>query len=228
MDPNKKIIDSWQRNAQAWGRAVRDQSIESRRLVTDAAIVEAVLSCPGKTLLDIGCGEGWLARRLAEQGRVPTGVDITSALVDQAQQAGGGRFVAMSYADLAAGELEQRFDLAVCNFSLLGEISVVELLRAMPVLLNPDGLLLIQTLHPLSACGELPYVDGWREGSWQGFSEAFTDPAPWYFRTLQSWMDLLTDSGLSVQRMLEPLHPATQRPASVIFIASLGDGAEAY
>lgn len=228
MDPNKKIIDSWQRNAQAWGRAVRDQSIESRRLVTDAAIVEAVLSCPGKTLLDIGCGEGWLARRLAEQGRVPTGVDITSALVDQAQQAGGGRFVAMSYADLAAGELEQRFDLAVCNFSLLGEISVVELLRAMPVLLNPDGLLLIQTLHPLSACGELPYVDGWREGSWQGFSEAFTDPAPWYFRTLQSWMDLLTDSGLSVQRMLEPLHPATQRPASVIFIASLGAGAEAY
>ena len=130
MDPDKKIIDSWQRNAQARGRAVRDQSIESRRLVTDAAIVEAVLSCPGKTLLDIGCGEGWLARRLAEQGRVPTGVDITPALVDQAQQAGGGRFVAMSYADLAAGELEQRFDLAVCNFSLLGEISVVELLRA--------------------------------------------------------------------------------------------------
>jgi hypothetical protein len=45
---------------------------------------------------------------------------------------------------------------------------------------------IIQTLHPLIACGDFSYQDAWREGSWAGFSDDFTDLAPWYFRTLES------------------------------------------
>ena len=80
---------------------------------------------------------------------------------------------------------------------------------------------MIQTLHPLIACGDRPYRDGWREGSWAGFDPAFTDPAPWYFRTLESWTRLLRGHGLRLLEMIEPLHPLSQRPASVIFVATL-------
>ena len=48
IDPlsDAKIIDSWGRNAAPWTNAVRGQQIESRRLVTDRAIVEATLISP--------------------------------------------------------------------------------------------------------------------------------------------------------------------------------------
>jgi hypothetical protein len=120
---------------------------------------------------------------------------------------------------IAAGELELSVDVAVANFALLGKESVERLLERAPRLLAPRGALIIQTLHPVVACGDLPYRDGWRAGSWAGFSNAFTDPAPWYFRTLESWTRLLVDSGLRVVETREPPHPVTQKPASVIFIA---------
>ena len=65
----------------------------------------------------------------------------------------------------------------------------------------------------------LPYEDGWRHGSWAGFSDDFSDPAPWYFRTVESWKKLLVEAGFRLLEMREPIHPGTGKPASVIFIA---------
>jgi hypothetical protein len=79
--------------------------------------------------------------------------------------------------------------------------------------------LVIQTLHPVIAAGESPYADGWRQGSWTGFSDDFSDPAPWYFRTMESWVRLLRDSGFVLRELREPVHPISGKPASVIFVA---------
>ena len=53
-----EILDAWQTNALAWQRAVRERSIESRRLVTDQAMVDAVMSRAPRKVIDLGCGEG--------------------------------------------------------------------------------------------------------------------------------------------------------------------------
>jgi 2-polyprenyl-3-methyl-5-hydroxy-6-metoxy-1,4-benzoquinol methylase len=214
-----RIIDSWKRNALPWMNAVRNGEIESRRLVTDRAIMDAVRSCTPGTAIDLGCGEGWLALALLKRGISVTAVDVVPELVRAAQQAGITDCSVMSYEDIAAGHLKRRADTVICNFSLLGKESVDGLLRIVPALLQPNGTLIVQTLHPLSACGDLPYVDGWRPGSWAGFTEAFSDAPPWYFRTLQSWLELLWTSGLSLRELREPLDPRTGRPASVIFLA---------
>lgn len=213
-----QILDAWQANADAWERAVRDGGIESRKLITDGAIVEAVLSHAPRRVIDVGCGEGWLARRLADEGIDVIGVDVVPALVEAAQAQGGGSFRVMSYAEIASGTLRERADVVVCNFSLLGASSVDGLLAAIPNLLEPGGVLLVQTLHPLVAAPTEPYCDGWREGSWVGCGEGFSQPAPWYFRTLGSWLDAFQNAGLRLIRLIEPLHPHTGRPASVIFV----------
>jgi 2-polyprenyl-3-methyl-5-hydroxy-6-metoxy-1,4-benzoquinol methylase len=217
------IIASWHTNALPWTEAVRTRAIESRRAITDQAIIGAVRARAPRSVLDVGCGEGWLARALGTEGMDIVGVDVVPQLIDAARRAGGGSFRVASYADLIAASGEQawrRVDTVVCNFSLFGDESVAALLQAVPRLLAPAGTLIVQTLHPVMACGEAPYRDGWRAGSWQGFSTDFTDPAPWYFRTLQSWVQLHVTSGLRLLEMREPLHPASGRPASVIFVAT--------
>jgi 2-polyprenyl-3-methyl-5-hydroxy-6-metoxy-1,4-benzoquinol methylase len=217
-----RIVDSWRKNASPWTAAVRENQIASRALVTNKAIVDAVLSRSPRTVLDIGCGEGWLARSLAEHDIRAIGVDVVPALIEQAKMAGGGEFRISSYEDIGAGRLDLSVDLVVANFSLIGKESVESVIRRAPSLLNSGGSLVIQTLHPVASCGDESYSDGWRTGSWSGFSEEFSDPAPWYFRTMESWETLLADSGFRILEMREPVHPETGKPASVIFIAESG------
>lgn len=211
-----KIIDSWGKNTTPWITAVREGEIASRTLVTNRAIVDAVRSLAPATGIDIGCGEGWLVRAL--DGISMTGVDVVPGLVEAAREAGGGDFRVMSYEEIAQGRLNLALDVAICNFSLLGEESVAGLFRAVPTYLKPGGMLIVQTMHPLAAYGDAPYVDGWREGSWAGFNAGFTDPPPWYFRTLSSWVRLFSDNGLRLLELREPLHPTTGQPASLILM----------
>ena len=219
-DPESAILETWTRNAAPWTEAVRNRRIESRRLVTDAAVIAAVQAGSPRLVLDVGCGEGWLARSLSLHGIRVIGIDAVAELIERARTAGGGEFRVLSYGELARGLPSVAADRVVCNFSLLGCESVDALLPALAGQLAPQGRLIVQTLHPVMAGPELPYRDGWRPGSWVGCDGAFTDPAPWYFRTLGGWLTLFERSGLHVTEIREPLHPVTERPVSLIFIAA--------
>lgn len=213
----QQIIHSWHQNAAPWIRAVQDEQIESRKLVTNQAIIDTILRYRPATVLDLGCGEGWLARKLAAYGMRVLGVDVIPALIENAKKL-GGEFAVYSYEQIADGDLKKQFDAVVCNFSLLGKESVEALMRRIPSLLNENGHLFIQTLHPLAACGDAPYEDGWRAGTWTGFSADFSDPAPWYFRTIASWIKLLCESKLTLVEIGEPQHPHTGKPASLLLV----------
>lgn len=225
LDPlsDTAIVHSWHKNAQPWTTAVREGHIQSRKLITDRAIVDAVVDQHPRSVLDLGCGEGWLARALSAKGIDVLGIDVVPELVKQAQSMGGGQFEVLSYEAIGAGKLNQQFDVAVSNFALLGHESVLGLFQKMPSLLAPNGSFIVQTIHPVVGCGAYRYEDGWREGSWAGFSHDFSDPAPWYFRTLESWVRLYSDHGFRLKEMREPLHPQLEKPASVVLIGVLID-----
>ena len=218
-DANETLLGQrWRRHSAAWIDAVRARRIPSRVAVTDQALVDAILDYRPDTLLDLGCGEGWLARRLAPLGIAVTGIDAAPDLIDAARQAGGGRFMVAGYDALppALGS----FAMAVSNFALLGQESVEHLFATLPKLI-PGGRFIVQTLHPLMARGERPYLDGWREDSWAAFSAAVAEPPPWYFRTLESWVRLFGKHGLRLLELREPRASETREPASVIFIAAV-------
>jgi 2-polyprenyl-3-methyl-5-hydroxy-6-metoxy-1,4-benzoquinol methylase len=220
-----KILRSWHVNASPWSRAIRSGSIVSRERVTNAAIVEAIESVAANfgaaslRVLDVGCGEGWLTRALAAQGMRVTGIDAVPELVVAAQKSGGGEFQVLDYAAIARREWSAGpFDVAVCNFSLLGADSVDSLIPGLHGLVSNPGFLVVQTLHPIAACGNAPYRDGWRPGNWCGFSSEFSDPAPWYFRTIETWQALLTSSGFELIECREPEAALASVPSSIIWI----------
>ena len=217
------MLRSWERNATAWTGAVRERRIASRRAGTDAAIIAAVLAAQPRNVLDVGCGEGWLARELSMHGCRVVGIDASAALIDSARSLGGGTFEAMEYTHVAdrAVRLGAPFDLAVCNFSLLEE-DLVPVLRALRYALAADGRLLIQTVHPWIAHREAPYVDGWRTETFADFGGDFVEPMPWYFRTLSSWLDVVVAAGLRIERVSEPLDAECGRPLSLLIDATRG------
>ena len=216
--PEQRLLDSWQHNAQAWIDAVRSGAIESRRQVTDQAILMAILGRQPERVLDLGCGEGWLLRALDDRGIEAVGVDGDRALVEAARAGGAAEVHLASYAQLADAQVDvgKGYDLVCANFALLQQ-DIIPLLAAMNALLVPGGALVIQTLHPWSVAGG-DYQDGWREESFAGFTGDW-QVMPWYFRTLSSWLNALDMAGLRLVGLQEPQHPQSSVPQSLLLVA---------
>ena len=213
-----RILPSWDDNAAAWIEVVREGRLESRQAATDAAVIGAVVETAPRRVLDVGCGEGWLARTLGERhGIDAVGVDGCEALVAAARAAGVTGHVA-DYQTLAREPLAfGRFDTVVCNFSLL-ERELLPLLRALHALLEDDGRLVVQTVHPAAANGQ----QGWHEESFSRFGPGFRTAMPWYQHSASAWERQLTEAGFRQVSAAEVTHPQRGTPLSLLLRARAG------
>ena len=233
---SQSIIESWVTNADAWVSAVREQRIPSRRLGTDDAVLAACdrvlaesasrgIGNARPRVLDVGCGEGWLARVLASRNADVIGIDASEPLLEQARASGPGvRFEAVTYEALRASAevMPGAFDLIVCNYSLLDD-AVPSTLSALGMRLAPNGALIVQTVHPWVAIGDGAYEDGWRTETFSTFAQPFPAHMPWYFRTLGSWVRAVHEAHLGLARIDEPLNPENQRPLSLLLTCVVPD-----
>jgi SAM-dependent methyltransferase len=216
--PESSLLQSWHDNADAWIEVIRSGGIESRQQVTNQAILLAIMGRQPEHVLDLGCGEGWLLRALADLGIAAVGVDGDATLVEAARLGGSSTVHVADYDALVEAKVDIGcdFDLICANFSLLHQ-DIIPLLAAMNVLLVPGGALVIQTLHPWAAAAG-DYQDGWREESFAGFKGQW-QPMPWYFRTLSSWFNALDMAGFRLISLQEPQHPQSPVPQALLIVA---------
>lgn len=215
------IIESWRKNIVPWVNAIKNNEITSRIEVTNRAVLDAILKHRPVNLLDIGCGEGWLIREVSRVGVDCTGMDVLPEFAQYVKNS-GGKFKEISYEDFSPGAFNEKFDVIVCNFSLLGKESVEHIIKQSTGSLKTHGTLIIQTVHPHGTSNQGNHTDGWREGSWQGFGKNFIDPAPWYFRTTESWKALLNNAGFNRINITEPCRKKTGIKLSILFEACKG------
>ncbi len=214
----QQIIHSWTENAAAWTESVRSNQIESRKVATNKAIVETIIERNPSNVLDVGCGEGWLVRELAQHGMDVTGIDCSAPLIDRARELGKGTFHVLTYDEFESTSVfdATEFDAVVCNFALVGE-SVELLLSSLRKLLHDDGKLFIQTVHPFAVCGpDDQYMDGWRTETFSSFGPGYKEAMPWYLRTVGSWFSVLKKAGFQVDDCKEPIHPSTGKALSLV------------
>jgi 2-polyprenyl-3-methyl-5-hydroxy-6-metoxy-1,4-benzoquinol methylase len=223
---SERLRSSWIANSTAWQEAVREDRIESRRVATNAAIVSAIVDRKPRRVLDLGCGEGWLARELSGRGISVTGIDASEPLVTAAQALGGGEFAVRSYEEITAdpASLGQGYEVVVANFSLLDQ-DLDDLARTLRTLLSSEGVLIVQTVHPIVAAGD-SYTDGWRTETFATMPGDWPEPMPWYFRTLGSWTRLFTTAGFTIVEIREPMDPRRGVPASIIFVCTGSSGTD--
>ena len=125
----------------------------SRKLEDIGRIVtwlDGQLGFAGRKVIDLGCGPGLYARRMARCGARVTGVDFSAVALDYARTRSteGVRYLE---ADYLADELPCGFDVATLiyyDFCALGPMDRARLLRRIHGLLVPGGLLVLDLAGP--------------------------------------------------------------------------------
>lgn len=221
MQDESHILHSWALNAGNWIQTIDNNEIESRKVATNRAIVEAILRHEPQKVLDLGCGEGWLTRELASRGIESIGVDGTAALIEDARRKGPGAFQVRTYEEIIAGQPVEGapFDAIAINFGLFGKESTEALLKALKERLSPGGLVFIQTLHPFGLLEQgKAYVSHWEADSWAGLKGDYREPHQWYYRSIGDWVAMFYRLGLTLRELREPLDPGTGKPLSLLFV----------
>lgn len=231
MDKEKLILDAWVENADLWIETIGQAKIPSREF-TSPAIINCIQKHIEKSFLDIGCGEGWLSRKMMEEGFEVFGLDGTPALIDSAIAKSKNDYFALvtfqemvnwSIMKMQSSLLDQirveHYGGAVLNFCLYQKEGNSELLNAIRKLISVDGKIIVQTIHPSSMISMgLQYKSQWMDDSWKGLSGNFTNGHPWYFRTIDDWMHVFKSSDLQVEKIYEPLGIDGIQPVSIIFV----------
>ncbi|TQM33085.1 class I SAM-dependent methyltransferase [Nocardia bhagyanarayanae] len=104
-----------------------------------------------RTALDVGCGDGLLARKLATGGREVVGIDADSGALEQASGANGVRF---EQADFR--EFPGTFDY-VTAVATLHHVPLVEGLTALRRLVAPGGTLAVVGLWKMTPLRDAHY-----------------------------------------------------------------------
>jgi SAM-dependent methyltransferase len=103
-------------------------------------------------VLDLGCGNGYIARRLARAGARVVGVDASVELLDDARARERSEPLGIVYHQADAGTLpmlsDRNFDLAVANMSLIDIEPAAQAIQEMGRVVAEGGRFIFSISHP--------------------------------------------------------------------------------
>lgn len=219
-------VSEWERHAAWWVERFTDGA-DAEYDEQILPLIEAELA-GARSVLDVGCGEGQLARVVAAQGARTVGIDGSWNQLAAARQRGGGP----SYGRAVATSLpfaEASFDGAIVCLVLehLDELDAVagEIARV----LVPGGRLCCVLNHPLMQTPGSGLIDDstvepperyWRVGPYlveqAGDEQVERDVfIRFVHRPLSRYVNAFSEVGLVIERMVEPWPPDARRSDSL-------------
>ncbi len=210
------LDDKHQDEGDLWHRALIDPPV--LRLLGDVA---------GRRVLDLACGNGYLARKLARIGADVVGVDGSAALIDLAERRQARDRLGVAYHVAGAAHLDAledgMFDLVVCHMALMDIEDAAGAIREVARVLRPEGRFVASLAHPcfdvINASAWVVERMGFEDTVWRKVSryrEVFLSSCPWrigpatfhytpaYHRPLSWYFRAFRSGGLVVTALEEP------------------------
>ncbi len=159
---DRQISKAWDELAEKWSSFTLDQGDFNRQHIIDPAIFHMLGSVNGLSILDAGCGNGYLCRLLAKKGAKMVGVDISKRFIEIARQKEKETPLGILYYSGTLSNLEmlgnKRFDIVISNLALMDVLHLEKAMMEINRVLKEDGRLIFSILHP---CFSTPPVHGW-------------------------------------------------------------------
>jgi len=209
--------DPWETHA-AWWQANFTDGADPEYVEQIIPLLREHLGSPQR-VLDVGTGEGQLAREVARAGgSVVFGIDPSRAQVDLARRRGGGVDVVQGGA-AALPFAQASFDAVVACLVFEHIEAVDDAITEIGRVLAVGGRFLLFLNHPLLQAPNSGWIDDhilgeqyWRIGQYlpEDISEQEIAPGvvlPFFHRPLSRYVNALADAGLVIVRMEEPAPP---------------------
>lgn len=223
---------AWDRGAAAWDEFVESGNDYYRTEVHGPALLAACGEVRGRRTLDLGCGQGYFARRLAERGARVVGVDLSEAQIASARRHEAARPLGIAYRSLDAARVAEHwppgsFDLVTAGMSLQDMPDAAGALQAARATLPKSGRLVCSIPNPLTDTpfrewerderGEKValkidryFESGPRLTRWTMARLSAHWETPYWYRTLGEWSVLVADAGFLIRRLHEARPTAEQ------------------
>jgi SAM-dependent methyltransferase len=150
VDENRRI---WNANARWWDDRIGDGN-DFQTLLIEPPTERLLNVSAADTILDVACGAGRFARRMASLGAKVVGIDTSTEFIARARQRTPDDN-AIEYRVLDAASLdelrslgENRFTKAVCTMALMDMPEIAPLFQALSRLLPRDGRFVFSVTHP--------------------------------------------------------------------------------
>jgi ubiquinone/menaquinone biosynthesis C-methylase UbiE len=231
-----ELVD-WPELAEWYDGKIGDEGDMWHRELIDPTLLALVGEVRGQKLLDLGCGNGYLARRFARQGATVVGVDASAPVVALAEHRERALPLGIRYLVHDASRLpmlpDESFDLVYSNMALMDMPDAASPIRESARVLRPGGRFVASLSHP---CFDVPNASSWltERKDYQStvsrrvgrYRELFDDLVLWrptdrpefltraYHRPLSWYVRALAGAGLAVTAMEEPVGSAEFRTAS--------------
>ncbi len=159
------------------------------------------------TVLDAGCGQGYLSRILASRGAQVTGIDISPNLIQMAREQDPDHQIAYQIADLCQSlpQYNEHFDLAASHFVLDDVYNYKGFLSTVASLLKPGRRLVLSMNNPYSLVvrGHVhDYFETGKPYSYRGMAEEGVK-VHFYHHTLGEYLDACFAAGFQLQHLLD-------------------------
>lgn len=159
---DRDVARHWDENAPEWIRAVRSGWDVYREYVNNPVFFRMLPDLAGQAVLDVGCGEGYNTRRLADIGAKMAGVDVSEAMVDAARQHEERETRGIEYHVASGSDLgrfaDESFAAVVSTMAMMDlpdyEGCVAEVARV----LEPGGLFQFSITHPCTMTRRFQWV----------------------------------------------------------------------
>jgi 2-polyprenyl-3-methyl-5-hydroxy-6-metoxy-1,4-benzoquinol methylase len=144
----------WDANAEWWDDKIGGGNQFQVELIEPAT--ERLLKIvPGEAVLDIGCGAGRFARRMAELGACVVAFDFSERFIRRARKRTARTVRNIEYHVMDATDRDQllalgagRFDAAVATMALMDMATIEPLMSTLRELLKPGGRFVFSVVHP--------------------------------------------------------------------------------
>lgn len=141
---------------------------KNKNLQSDFLIRPPILKICGdvaeKSILDAGCGQGYLSIRLAKKGAIVQGIDLSPQMIEEANTSNLHPNITYVQGDVMnIGQIyqNQKFDIIIVSmvFPYFKKQQISSFIDRAGKMLNPGGKIIIANTHP--SFGIIPFKSGW-------------------------------------------------------------------